>query len=771
SVSNDGGRSFEVLVPFNNAHPDHHAMWIDPRDPEHVWLGNDGGVYESRDRGESWRFAHNLPLAQLYHVRLGERQPYEIYFGLQDNGSWVGPSTVWENGGIRNHHWQEVHFGDGFDTAPVPGDERHGYATSQEGYLVRWDRETGERKSIRPATGPDEETLRFNWNPALAVDPFDPDTVYFGSQYVHRSRDRGDSWETISPDLTSDNPEWQRQAESGGLTLDVTGAENFTALVTLVPSPHEEGVLWAGSDDGRLHLTRDGGETWTRLDGNVPGVPADTWIANLSVSPHDPATAFVVFDDHRRSNWTPYVYESRDYGATWRRLAGEDDVSGYALAILQDPVDPALLYLGTEFGLWFSTDRGGSWHPWRHGVPTVSAMDLAFQVREDDLVVGTHGRGVYVLDHVAPLRGLTAATLAEPLHLFAPTPAQQHRVQQSGSTRFPGQGEFRADTLPYGAAIVFSLAADDLPHPDEMKERERKQAEREAKRRAGEEAMAEGEGEAMEGEEADDDDEDAEPAGDGDDGPKAELEIRDGDGEVIRTFERPVHRGVNRVTWDLDQDAYDEPDPGDLPRWWEPTGPEVMPGEYTVTVRFRDEEATAPLTVVADPRYDLPEADRRAKLELLERVGTVQEALTAAIERVQQARGEVETALDLHARRQEESGEEGDDGEPDPLTEAGRELVSDLEALETTLWHPPDEQGIPKDDRPWDDLERAWMAESNWDAPTAAERRYLAIAEQAIAAGIEEVNAFFADRVAPFRQQVRDAELVLLPETEPLEMP
>ena len=320
SVSDDGGDTFRVLVPFSAVHPDHHAMWIDPGDPRHLFEGNDGGVYESRDRGDTWRFVADLPLGQLYHVRVDDRVPYRVYGGMQDNGSWVGPAEVWENGGIRNHHWQEVAFGDGFDTLPIRGDEDRGYAMSQEGYLVRWDLATGERKMIRPAPpapapGEEPDELRFNWNAAIAPDPFDPDTVYFGSQYVHRSRDRGDSWETISPDLTTDRADWQRQGESGGLTLDVTGAENFTTLVALAASPLERGVIWAGSDDGRLHVTRDGGATWTSVEGNVPGVPANTWIPHVAPSPHDAGTAFVVFDNHRRSDWTPYVYRTRDYGA------------------------------------------------------------------------------------------------------------------------------------------------------------------------------------------------------------------------------------------------------------------------------------------------------------------------------------------------------------------------------------------------------------------------------------------------------------------------
>ena len=248
-----------------------------------------------------------------------------------------------------------------------------GYAMSQEGFLSRWDLRTGERKDIRPAQ-PEGGKLRFNWNAGIAQDPFERGTIYFGSQYVHRSTDRGETWTVISPDLTTNNPAWQKQDESGGLTLDVTGAENFTTIVAIAPSALEKGLLWVGTDDGRLHLTRNGGETWTSVEKNVPGVPENTWIPHIAPSRFDPAEAFVVFEDHRRSNWTPYVFRTGDYGETWESLVTED-LRGYALVIEQDLENPDLLFLGTEFGLYVSLDKGQRWFKWKHGVPTVSVMD------------------------------------------------------------------------------------------------------------------------------------------------------------------------------------------------------------------------------------------------------------------------------------------------------------------------------------------------------------------------------------------------------------
>ncbi|MCZ6649758.1 MAG: hypothetical protein O7D35_03750, partial [Acidobacteria bacterium] len=544
SVSDDGGKSFRVLVPFAAVHPDHHAMWIDPADGNNIIAGNDGGVAFSQDRGKTWRFAANLPLAQYYHLRVDMDTPYHIYGGMQDNGSWRGPASVWENGGIRNHHWEEVDFGDGFDTLPHPLDSMTGYAMSQEGFLARWDQRTGERKDIRPAP-PKGEKLRFNWNAALAQDPFAVDTIYFGSQYVHRSRDRGESWEIISEDLTSDNPEWQKQDESGGLTLDVTGAENYTSIIAITPSPVEKGVLWVGTDDGRLHVTRDGGDNWTSVESRLRGVPAGTWIPHIAASPFAAGTAFVVLDDHRRSSWKPYVYRTDDFGRTWQSLGGKD-IQGYCLTIEQDPVEPDLLYLGTEFGLFISMDAGATWMKWTHGVPTVSVMDLTIHPREHDLILGTHGRSAYVLDDIRPLRQISATTLKEPLHLFPVPDAQQYKVKQTGASRFPGAGEFRGENRPYGALITFSLNVDGLPHPDPDKEKARKEDERRAARMAGETTAVD--------KKEDDDAED-------DDKPKAKIEVFDQDGEKIRTLElkEDFHLGVNRLAWNLRRDAFEMP--------------------------------------------------------------------------------------------------------------------------------------------------------------------------------------------------------------------
>ncbi|MCA8954822.1 MAG: hypothetical protein KDC87_02040 [Planctomycetes bacterium] len=628
TVSSDGGKTFRTAIGWNHAHPDHHAMWICPSDPRVIYDGNDGGVAVTRDRGATWAFATQLPLAQLYHVAVDMDEPYHVYGGLQDNGSWRGPNTVWENGGVRNHHWDEVCFGDGFATLPDPQDSLQGYAMSQEGHLVRWNLRTGERRGIRPLdpVGADGKPieLRFNWNAAIAQDPFDPATIYFGSQFVHRSTDRGASWSRISDDLTSNFPQWQKQQASGGLTLDVTGAENFTTIMTIAPSPVQRGVLWVGSDDGRVHLTRDAGKNWESLEDRIPELPRHTWCPHLEASKFDAASAFAVFDDHRRSNWTPYVYRTADFGKTWQRLT-TDGVRGYCHVLEQDPVDRRLLFLGTEFGLWVSTDAGAHWFQWTHGLPTCAARALVVHPRDHDLVIGTHGRAIYVLDDIRALRGLTAEVLARPLHLFAIPPAVQHRVRQTGASRFPGQGEFRGATRQRGALLTFVANGKGLKHPDPKVEAAHPRATSEPKVpvKAGATAKKPPEKPAAEkgeprGKPA------AEPrpkqpeaaAKKNKDPAVATIEIVDSSGVVIRRFEHTCTKGVNRAVWDLSRDG--RPRPQRTPRRKDspaPRGNPALPGNYTVRIELSGHKVEGALSLRADPREQIPDADRAARAQ------------------------------------------------------------------------------------------------------------------------------------------------------------
>lgn len=737
SVSIDGGKTFETnpviacCAPSNTIHIDNHAFWINPADNRHLIIGNDGGIAISRDRGATWRFVRNLPLSQFYHIAVDDEHPYNVYGGMQDNGSWRGPAEVWENAGIRNLHWQEVGFGDGFDTLPDPENARRGYAMSQGGFLMNWNLDTGEQRFIRPAPPSADVELRFNWNAGIAQDPFDAATIYYGSQFVHRSTDRGETWTVISGDLTSNNPEWQTYRESGGLTYDVTAAENFTTIVSLAPSPLERGVLWVGTDDGRVHVTRDGGQNWTRIDERARGVPADSWVPMIAPSPHDPAVAYVVFDNHRRGDMQPYVYRVADYGRNWTSLVTAD-IKGYALSVLQDPLDPDLLFVGTEFGLFVSTNGGADWFKFTAGVPTVSVMDLAIQRRENDLVLGTHGRSAYVLDDYSALRGLGADDLDARLKILSTSPGQQYVANPTPSTRFTGSGEFRADNEPYGVMVTFVASGDELPHPDAPAER------------AGKSAT------------------DA-PAS-----PKISLAVRDADGTVIRRQKFPVRQGVNRVTWAMNHDGV-RPMPGGEPFPLDdglPPGPEVPPGSYTIELRLESadgEQVTAETTatVLADPRSEHAPASReqnyRAQLELQ----TLQAAAVDAVERIVRVRADVDTVLGLIDLRKQPGGDL--DESLAALKERGEQLKQGLDALEQRFRTPPRTKGIVYDDDKV--VSRIGMAAaylgSNPGAPTATAGVYADLARRSLLDAEAAVDGFMDDEVAGFRRAVSEAGIAL----------
>ena len=833
-VSDDSGKTFGSLAGAAKIHGDYHAMWIDPGDPRHFLIGDDGGVAVTFDRGLTAAFLADLPLAQYYHVAVDMETPYNVYGGLQDNGSWRGPSATWDQGGIPSSAWSVLGGGDGFGTVPDPADPSTGYSMAQNGYLIRWDLKTGELKDARPAP-PDGVRLRFNWNAGIAVDPFTPGTVYYGSQFLHRSVDRGRTWTTISPDLTTDNPAWQKDRESGGLTPDASGAETYTTILAIAPSPVARGLIWVGTDDGRVQVTRDGGKTWTSVEANVPGVPAHTWVPEIRASRFDAGTAFVVFDDHRRSNSTPYLYRTDDFGKTWRSLAGKE-LRGYALAIEQDPADKDLLFLGTEAGLWISEDGGGHWLRYKYGLPTVPVMGLAVHPRDRDLVIATHGRALYVVDDIRPLSGLDAATLNEPLHLFPIAAAQQHWQRFAVGYYGQGAGFFQGENRPYGALVTFSVSGPDIPLPDPERERARKDRERAAATQAAAAAAAAAKrGEEKAGETAGGgktateiaasekttaptapatpatpaaqpaeektaaakqaEEKKAEP-------PKAQIEVADASGKTIRHFKTPVKLGINRVAWGLERDDWKEPPPGpDQPAQEDPAGPEVPPGTYTVTVKFRGHEARSSVQVLADPRSSNREGDWQQRWAAISRTGALQEAAAEAIERIGRIRADVDSAVakakaaaTAEKRRQgaEKSqpgagtGPQGagstqqgaarsgaaakdEDEEPSPLAGAAEKLGKRLDELETRLWQRPDAKGIhePEDVTNQIGITMAALT-GQWDPPSATQLETLRQAADRLDKFLGDFNRFCAADLAAFRRQVVDAKVGLLPEEAPI---
>jgi len=750
-VSNDSGKTWETLGSSRDIHGDYHAIWIDPRHPEHIVAGNDGGVGISHDRGATWDFVDDLPIGQYYHIAVDMDVPYHVYGGLQDNGSWRGPAEVWEDGPIRNQHWDRIGGGDGFDARPDPQDSQRGWSLSQGGELVRWNLRTGEEKPVKPAEIKQNDPtarLRFNWNTGLAVDPFEPGTIYLGSQYVHKSTDGGDTWTLISPDLTSNNPDWQKASEAGGLTPDVTGAENFTTILAIAPSPLQRGVLWVGTDDGRIHVTKDGGKTWDSVEKNVKGVPASTWIPHILPSRFDAASAFVVFDNHRRSDWTSYVFRTDDWGASWKSLATAD-LRGWALSIEQDPVDRDLLFLGTSFGLYASTNGGQDWMHWTKSLPTTEVADLAIHPRDHDLVIATHGRALYVLDDITPLRTMTPATLREPLHLYPSGPARLHRQRSPGGASRAGTGDFAGKNRPYGVQLTYSLNLPGLPLADDEAEKARKEKERVETRNV---APAP---------ESDDKDKEKEP--------KVRIRISDAAGKLVRTFEGPAKLGVNRAIWDLGRDAFKAPpnDSRGRPRDENETGPKLPPGTYTVIVKYGERETKGTVQIVPDPFTKNTDVDWQAREAAYARVSALQSAAVTAIDRIKAAQADI----DLVLKKIEKPADQTDPNDPKKdLKKAARDLQKKLKAQEKRLYTPLGTKGIV-DDRDMLTGRASNVGESldaSWDRPNSIQLANLEAAEALGKTVLGDINELFAEDVAAFRKKIADAKIDLLAPQEPL---
>lgn len=452
NLSNDGGKSFQS--PFaggGNVHSDLHALWISPADPTFLYLGTDGGLFLSHDRGNTWKMIRNLPLSQFYRVTIDDDMPYNVYGGLQDNGSWYGPSK--SPNGINNRDWENVGYGDGFNVARDPKDENILYWQYQGGEVKRFYIDTREFKDIKPYSDDAAEELRFNWNTPLKFGR-KSGALYVGAQYLFRSADRGDTWQRISPDLTTDDPERQKQEETGGLTADNSSAENHCTLYAIGESPLNGDVIWAGTDDGNLQLTTDGGKSWTSLAKNIPGLPAGTWCSYVCPGEFDPATAFVTFDGHRHGDMNTYAYKTADYGKTWAPLAGAG-IKGYCHVIRQDLVNPDLLFVGTELGLYLSVDGGRNWTRFKGKLPMTPVMELEIHPTEHDLIIATHGRGIFIIDDLTPIRQLTPELLEQELVFLGSRPFRLGYT--GGEQRMEGDDEFTGDNPTDVCLITYYL--------------------------------------------------------------------------------------------------------------------------------------------------------------------------------------------------------------------------------------------------------------------------------------------------------------------------
>lgn len=652
NVSEDGGKSFTGLIPRNLIHVDNHALYINPDDPKYMILGNDGGMAITRDMGKTWQFVENLALGQFYHVNVDNETPYNVYGGLQDNGTYTGPAYTWIQEGLRNDYYYAIGGGDGFDVMADPDDSRYGYSQSQQGNVGRYDKLTGSSKRIKPTSDDPKLKLRFNWNAAIAQDPFDNSTIYFGSQFVHKSTDKGDNWTIISPDLTTNDSTKQRQDKSGGLTIDATGAENHTTLLVIEPSPTERGVIWAGTDDGNVQITKDGGSSWTNVSKNIKGVPAGSWVAQIKASRYNNGEAVAVINNYRRFDFKPYLMRTKNYGKSWEAIATEGQVFGYALSFIQDPVEPNLMFFGTEHGLYMSIDGAKTWSKFENGYPSVSTMDLVIQERESDLVIGTFGRGIWVLDDIRPLRvlaknGQEAVSTASVTAIDAPTAYMVSTRSPSGPAN-PGSATFEGENRPVGEAVIKFFAK----KPEAPKRPAgRGNAAREGRPdRAAAIAARAGAGGARGGRPGRGAGAGA-PAGPK--GPQAKIEIMTMDGQLVRTIETPVVDGLNIAQWSYDEDppkGVEQPElPPDVParfaRFFRISGAPALPGKYRAKVTVGGVSDEAMIEIQMDPRIEFSMDALIARRDFLREVGKLTGIATSLGTRVTKESAKVDKVL------------------------------------------------------------------------------------------------------------------------------
>jgi len=681
-VSDDAGRTFRSDGVIQ-VHVDHHALWIDPNDSDHLILGSDGGVSVSWDGTRHWRMFDNIPLAQFYAIGFDMRDPYFVCGGLQDNDAWCGPSNTRSFHGIRNQDWYETVYGDGFFTIVDPTDSTIVFSESQGGNMNRYDLTTGEKTPMRPITGPREDgdttkAYRFNWNSPLQLSPHDPATVYLGANYLMRSRDHGMTWEEVGGiDLTKqiDRETLEIMGVSGSeAQLSINdGISTYGNLTTLAESPLVPGLIYIGTDDGNLQVTRDDGSTWENVVDQIPGLPDRTYVSRVEASSHAGGRVYATFDGHRNGDYAPYVYLSEDYGQTWDPITGGLPDGWSVNVIVEHHRAPNLLFLGNEVGVYVSVDRGQNWARFKNNLPVVPVDDILIHPRENDLIVGTHGRGMYIMSDVTPLEHLSPDMMAEDGRVF---PSRSIMWAERGDWPFYG-ATFSAPNPPRGARIRYYLR----DAPSDVT------------------AIDDGDGSHDEA-----------------DGEDFSLTVTDMSGKHVRTLEAPSSPGINEVIWDWRYDPpYERPSdsetegggPGGMFRGT-PQGPIVMPGNYTVSMKINGESYSSLVEIVAEPRRPMTSGDRITRQNALMSLHVLAKPIHEARQAIDSVNEQLVAAKELM---------EGADESPEELAGELAALEEELDAIRDELNTARGYTGVasaiqgsstlPTEDHLWQ-VDRAW---------------------------------------------------------------
>ncbi|HYJ86820.1 MAG TPA: hypothetical protein VEW46_12235 [Pyrinomonadaceae bacterium] len=697
----DGGKTFRSIT--GRTHIDYHAFWQDPKNPKRIWQGNDGGVAVTHDGGETWEPVYNIPIGQFYQIHADNRQPfYYVMGGLQDNGAWTGPSRTREPAGIMNDDWRMVSFGDGFYVINNSDEPDVYISESQGGNILRTDFRTREQQEVNPwgrgsGDGPAiGEKYRFNWNSPIGLSPHDKNTVYFGGNVVFKSTDFGKSWEQISPDLTTNDPEKQKDA-GGPVGIENTTAEYYTTIITLAESPVQRGQVWVGTDDGNVQVTTDGGKNWSNFVKNIRGVPANSPVSHVEPSRINAQTAYVSFERHMFDDFRPYIFKTTDGGKSWSAIAGNLPAKAYVQVVREDPKNPSLLYAGTEIGLFASYNGGREWIPLNlKNLPNVSVHDIVVHPRENDLILATHGRSVWIYDDATPIQSMTPAILNSNAHLFPVRPGLRYATR---FTRYGiGDKVFTGPNPSYGALITYYLK--DKP----------------------------------------------------DDKTTFKVQIMDQNGKVVQDIERPAkEKGLNRIAWNLRMGGAEvrrPPSEEETAFAGPPRGPQVLPGRYTVKLTVGDKTFEQPVEVRLDPMLNVPLSDLQAQHELQVKLRDMQSAVNSSLRFLDSIEEQLKhTQTTVKALNKE----------PDKdLLKALEDYIKQTDALQDRLARRSEGLGFPGKAQVTNKIGDLFFGLDGTNAaPTQYQRQYFDEIGPEYRSRMAEVNRFIKETVPQWNEKLR----------------
>lgn len=716
-VSIDGGKNFKRIS--STTHSDYHALWIDPQNPNLMWQGQDGGVAVSYDRGESWEYINNFALGQFYQIYADNREPfYFVGGGLQDNGTWYGPSHSREPFGILNDEWRMISFGDGFYIVVHPENHEIFISESQGGRIVRTNMETREQQNVSPqARGADGGPasllkFRFNWNAPIIASPHDPKTVYVGGNVVFKSADFGSTWQVISPDLTTNDPEKQKTAGGPAWTENTT-AEFHCTIISLAESPLQPGMLWAGTDDGNLQLSQDKGKTWNNVIKNVPGIPAHSPVSHIEPSRATASRAYCSFDRHMLDDFRPYIYKTNDFGKTWENITGDLPKKAYVWVVREDPKKPDILYAGTELGFYVSFRAGKQWIKLgMKNLPAVSVHDILIHPRENDLILGTHGRGIWIFDDITFLQEISQDKLQEAAYLFSIRPALRFLER---STRYGiGDKPFKAPNPPYGALITYYLK--DKPDKET----------------------------------------------------KMKMEILDKTEKVIREIkDLPHEKGLNRVAWDL---RHQKPRPRREKKEEEDffferqRGPLVLPETYIVRLTLDDKQYEKPVVVRLDPTlevsFDELVVQSKCALELTDMQSYVNDGLRA----LDMLKDQIQERKNTLKKNEEKF--------PQEVIKVIEDHLEKIDSIQNLLTRPEGRTSLSEESRL---VERLRSLFGNIDgvhaAPTQAQIAYFNELKEEFKKVLADVNEYLAESAVELNKKLSEygVPVLILPQPVKLE--